>query len=239
MNYGIQMYSLRDISSVNLDEALKTAAELGYKSVEFAGFFGNSAEEVSAMLEKYGLACSGTHSNFDELINDFDGTVKYHKAIGNKLYIIPSYDLRTKEKLDTFIDKCNELGPKLHEFGIELAFHNHAGEFKPNEDGIIPYPEIEKRTNISLELDTYWLFVAGLDPVETVERLKDRVRCIHLKDGSLDGKGCSLGSGSAPVAAVREKAMELGLEIIVESEGLNPTGKEEVERCISYLKTLE
>ena len=89
------------------------------------------------------------------------------------------------------------------------------------------------------ELDTYWTFVAKLDPIATMERLGDRIRCIHLKDGSVDGKGCSLGSGEAPVAAVRKKAIESGYGIVVESEGLEPTGCEEVKRCIDYLKSLD
>ena len=66
-----------------------------------------------------------------------------------------------------------------------------------------------------------------------------RLRCIHLKDGSPEGKGCSLGQGAAPVKAVRKKAIELGVGIVVESEGLDPTGKEEVERCINFLKACD
>jgi len=57
--------------------------------------------------------------------------------------------------------------------------------------------------------------------------------------GNPDRHGCSLGLGDAPVAAVRAKAIEMGLSIVVESEGLDPTGKEEVQRCMDYLKTLD
>lgn len=239
MNYGIQMYSLRDITGNDLDGALKAVAEMGYKTVEFAGFFGHSAEEVAAMLKKYDLVCAGTHSGMGDLLNDFEGTMKYHQTIGNKLYIIPGHDLSTKEKLDEFIDNCKRLAPKMREYGIELGFHNHSGEFKPNNDGLIVHKELEERADIFFELDTYWTFVAGLDPVATLERLGDRVKCIHLKDGDPNGRGYSLGLGEAPVAAVRAKAIEMGLGIVVESEGLEPTGKEEVERCINYLKTLD
>jgi len=239
MKYGIQMYSLRDITGQDLDGALKAVAEMGYKTVEFAGFFGHSAEDVAAMLKKYDLECAGTHSGIADLLNDFEGTMKYHQTIGNKLYIIPGHDLSTKEKLDTFIEQCNELAPKMREYGIELGFHNHSGEFKPNMDGIIVHTELEKRADIFFEIDTYWAFVAGLDPIATLERLGDRVKCIHLKDGTPEGRGYSLGLGSAPVAAVRAKAIEMGLGIVVESEGCEPTGKEEVERCINYLKSLD
>ena len=54
MEYGIQMYSVRDITEKNMDGALKALAEMGYKFVEFAGFFGIPADEIKAMLDKYG-----------------------------------------------------------------------------------------------------------------------------------------------------------------------------------------
>ena len=38
------------------------------------------------------------------------------------------------------------------------------------------------------------------------------------------------------MAQVRKAAIELGLDMVVESEGLEPTGLEEVRRCIDYLK---
>ena len=41
------------------------------------------------------------------------------------------------------------------------------------------------------------------------------------------------------MAAVRAKAIELGMRMVVESEGLDPTGIEEVTRCFKYLMTLE
>ena len=39
------------------------------------------------------------------------------------------------------------------------------------------------------------------------------------------------------VAAVLEKAIATGRTIVVESEGLDPTGAEEVQRCMDYLKS--
>ena len=239
MEYGIQMYSLRDITGQDLDGALKAVAEMGYQTVEFAGFFGHSAEDVKAMMDRYGLRCSGTHSGIGDLLADFEGTVKYHKTIGNRNYIIPGHDLSTKEKLDTFIAQVNELAPKLREEGIELGYHNHSHEFYDMPEGYQIHKELEARADMFFELDTYWAYVAKKDPVAEMERLKDRLRVIHLKDGDINGHGVSLGSGTCPVAAVREKAIELGVGIVVESEGCDPTGKEEVQRCIDYLHSLD
>ena len=239
MDYGLQLYSVRDVTGNDLEGTLKKVAEIGYRYVEFAGFFGHSAEEVKAMLDRYGLIVSGTHSGLGELDADFEGTVKYHKTIGNTNYIVPGAPTWTAAELDETIAKLNKYQPMLEAEGIRLAYHNHDGEFKPNADGQIPHAERERRTNIDFQIDTFWAFVAGKDPVEVITRLKDRVHVIHLKDGLRNGHGYALGEGEAPVAAVREKAIELGMHMVVESETLQPDGISEVTRCFNYLKSLE
>lgn len=239
MDYGLQLYSVRDVTESDLEGTLKKVAEIGYRYVEFAGFFGHSAEEVKAMLDRYGLIVSGTHSGLGDLDADFEGTVKYHKTIGNTNYIVPGAPTWTAAELDETIEKINKYQPMLAAEGICMAYHNHDGEFKPNADGQIPHEEMERRTNIDFQIDTFWAFVAGKDPVEVITRLKDRVHVIHLKDGLRNGHGYALGEGEAPVAAVREKAIELGMHMVVESETLQPDGISEATRCINYLKSLE
>ena len=160
MTYGIQMYSLRDITGADLDGALKAVAEMGYKTVEFAGFFGHSAEDVKAMLDKYGLVCAGTHSGLADLVNDFDATVKYHKTIGNTKYIIPGHDLSCQSKIDEFVEKVNRYQPLLEKEGISLGYHNHSHEFIPNDDGSEIHEQLVYRTNLNIEIDTFWYFNA-------------------------------------------------------------------------------
>jgi sugar phosphate isomerase/epimerase len=240
MEYGLQLYSVRDITGQDLEGALAKVAALGYRFVEFAGFFGHSADKVKAMLDTYGLTVSGTHTGWQELSADrIDETIAYHKAIGNKNIIIPGADLSTREKLDALIALINEAQPKLAEAGIVLGYHNHSHEFIETAYGAHIHKELEERTQVEFEIDTYWAYVAGLDPIALLERLGERVRVIHLKDGYSDGHGMALGEGTAPVAAVREYAIAHGLTMVVESETCQPTGIEEVGRCMAYLNSLE
>lgn len=240
MEYGLQLYSVRDITGQDLEGALAKVASLGYRFVEFAGFFGHSADKVKAMLDTYGLTVSGTHTGWQELSADrIDETIAYHKAIGNKNIIIPGADLSTREKLDALIALINEAQPKLAEAGIVLGYHNHSHEFIETAYGAHIHKELEERTQVEFEIDTYWAYVAGLDPIALLERLGERVRVIHLKDGYLDGHGMALGEGTAPVAAVREYAIAHGLTMVVESETCQPTGIEEVGRCMAYLNQLD
>lgn len=251
--YGLQMYSLRDITNVSLYDALKKVADMGYKYIEFAGFFGHSAEQVKQWLDELGLICSGTHTGIDAIAPDaIDETIRYHKGIGCDNLIVPGCDWTTPEKADAVISTLNEAQKKLVENGIRLGYHNHSREFFPTADGIIFEDEVINRTSVELEIDTFWLFNTGKDVISYLEEHKDRIKVVHLKDGipSADEnknfddvhtgvEGFSVGEGQAPVKAVREWANKNGVLMVIESEGLNPTGLEEVERCIKYLRTLD
>ena len=79
IEYGLQMYSVRDVTKENLKDALRQVAEMGYKHVEFAGFFGNTAEDVKAWLDEFGLAASATHTGCAEITPDnIKKTIAYH-----------------------------------------------------------------------------------------------------------------------------------------------------------------
>ena len=58
---GLQLYTIRDEMEKDMDACLKKVKEMGYECVEFAGFFGKSAEEVKAILDKYGLEAVSSH----------------------------------------------------------------------------------------------------------------------------------------------------------------------------------
>ena len=247
MNYGLQLYSVRDITQTDFEGALRQVAEMGYTMVEPAGFFGHEAKEVAAMLKTYGLKCCSTHTSLTEISENIKGVIDFHRAIGCSDIIIPSARFKTKEELDNTIERMNAALPIIEAEGMKLHYHNHSKEFWLNKDGLIAEDELAKRTRINFELDTFWVFNAGLDPLTVMEQYRDRLEFIHLKDGipqdrsnpESKARGKSVGSGQAPVVAVREKAIEMGLNIVIESEGLDPTGPEEAKRCIDFLRALD
>lgn len=155
VEYGLQMYCLRDITGIDLKDALGQVAEMGYKYIEFAGFFGHKAEDVKAWLDEYGLICSGTHTGGDALAEDvIMDTIAYHKTIGCENLIIPGMDWSTEEKLEENIALMNRAQPILAEHGIALGYHNHSGEFFPMPYGKVVEDEIIARTNAALQIDT-------------------------------------------------------------------------------------
>lgn len=253
IEYGLQMYSVRDITKENLKDALRQVAEMGYKYVEFAGFFGNSAEDVRAWLDEYGLKVCSTHTGCSKITPDaIKETIAYHKAIGCTDLIVPGARYSTPEELEYTIALLNYAEKKLAAEGITLGYHNHSKEFYKTSYGKVVEEELLARTSVHVEIDTFWLFNAGIDPVPFLEAHKDRIHVIHVKDGVFAPdakrdfdtahdtvKGKALGEGIAPVQAVRDWALQNNVRMVVESEGLDPTGPEEVGRCIQYLRSLE
>lgn len=235
---SIQLYSVRDCMEKDFEGTLAKISELGYESVEFAGFYGRTADEINALLEKYDLKLSGTHSPFDDLVNNYDETVAFHKAIGNKYYIIPFQDLSSQEKLDSFVELVNPICDKLANDGITLCYHNHHFEFEMLENGEVIYEQLIYRTKLKLQVDTYWAYVGMKNPIGLLKRLGNRVILAHIKDGFENRESKPLGLGTAPVKDVVDYVKAQGIPMVVESETCNPTGLEEAEICINYLNSI-
>ena len=71
--------------------------------------------------------------------------------------------------------------------------------------------------------------------MKLMEKMKDRLFFIHIKDGNREGKGTPLGMGTAPTADVYKKAVEMGIPMVVESETCNPSGIAEAQFCYEFL----
>ena len=247
MQYGLQLYSVRDLTKTDFEGALRQVAEMGYSMVEPAGFFDHKAEDVAAMLKNYGLTACSTHTGFALLKEDLKGVIDYHKAIGCSDIIIPSAPRGKKEEVAHLVEVINQIQPVIEAEGLRLHYHNHWEEFRPNADGQIVEEILANETNVLFQIDTFGVFNAGLRAVDVLDQYRDRIQFIHLKDGfpqNFDDPtskpvSMSIGSGAAPVEEVRRVAIERGLKIVIESEGLQPTGLEEVKRCIDFLKVLD
>ena len=251
--YGLQLYSLRDLSATDLRAALRQTADMGYRYVEFAGFFGHDARQVRQWLKEYDLLCSGTHTGMDLIRPDrIDETIEYHLQIDCRHLIVPSADWSSASHMRANIASLQRAQETLAAAGIRLGYHNHSGEFLPTPYGKIVMDELLAETTVDLEIDTFWAYNAGIDPVSFLDAHKARVRVLHLKDGipcapskrtfadwSSGVVGKSLGEGNAPVLAIRDWAVANGVLLVVESERLNPTGVDEAARCIAFLHANE
>lgn len=218
MKLGVQLYSIRSLCQSDLEAGLRAAAEIGYEGVEFAGFFGHTAAEVVGWLKKYGLAVSSAHVPAPEIFDTPEQTIAFHKAIGNQRIICPGYGLKTGGDVTELAGKFRAVRDLYREAGMTLGYHNHAHEFVKDGGSYLLDLLAEELPWLALELDVYWVFRGGEDPVDYLTRYGDRVNIFHAKDGTKE-RGTLAGEGEVDLAAVAACAKRIGARwAIVESE---------------------
>ena len=184
-NVGLQLYSVRDAMEKDMDGTLKAVKEMGYDYVEFAGYFGKTAEEVKALLDKYDLKAISVHQAVDLFENEGKAAVDFLNTIGVKYSAVPWYD---KNELYTNFDatakKFAEVSKLLSEGGIQLMYHNHDFEFV-KIDGEYVLDKLYRTLPADVlmpEIDTCWVHYAGVNPAEYVKKYAGKIKVLHLKD---------------------------------------------------------
>lgn len=124
----------------------------------------------------------------------------------------------------------------MDKYGMKVYYHNHTEEFKKFDDGSMPIDIIGDLC--SLEIDTYWSFVAGMDNYEFLMAHKDNIVHLHIKDG-IDGKPIVIGRGQCDIPTVVKAAKEMGMEwLIIENEDNDNDNAAAVTESLNYLKSL-
>jgi sugar phosphate isomerase/epimerase len=186
-NLGVQLYTVRDQMKVSFYETLAKVASIGYKEVEFAGYFGLTPKQVRDALENNHLTAPSTHVQYDELDDKFPAVIEASKTIGLKYIVCPWIPEELRKSPDIWkqaAEKFNRCGEASKKAGMQFAYHNHWFEFLP-VDGKLPYDQLLKDCDASLvkmELDLCWITAAGGDPVKYFNAYPGRFPLVHVKD---------------------------------------------------------
>ena len=187
MIIGAQLYSVRDKCSTD-EDIRATFAEMkriGYTTVQVSGF-NYDAEVVHQAAVENGLHIGLTHTPIPEIIENTDEVIRKHKIIGADMVGIGGGFQYRDENGVVDVDKMiEELAPavkKINDAGLMFGYHNHAFEFF-GEVGSRTIDEIYAKTDWKFILDTGWADLANsADVKEDIERFKDRLVYVHLKD---------------------------------------------------------
>ena len=172
---GVQLYTVRDLMKADFDGTLAKVAQIGYKEVEFAGYFGRTGQQVREALDKNGLAGVSTHVQYDELDEKFPSVIETSKAIGLEYIVCPWIPVELRKSPDIWkqaSEKFNKCGEQTKQAGIQFGYHNHWFEFLP-VNGKLPYDELLADCNadlVKMEMDLCWITAAGSDPIIYFER---------------------------------------------------------------------
>ncbi|WP_423463573.1 sugar phosphate isomerase/epimerase family protein [Promicromonospora sp. MS192] len=205
---SVQLYSVRDAVAEDLDGAVARLARIGLRRVEPYAFHERTAEYGRA-LAATGLTAPSGHapvltSDTPEAIFDAAAELGMTTVIDP---FLPAELWQTADQVARLAERVNGLAGLASDRGLELGYHNHAWELSTRLDGRHALEVFvgHLAPEVVLEVDTYWAAVGGADTPALLRELGDRVRLIHVKDGTLDGdvdRQEPAGSGDVDVPAI-------------------------------------
>jgi sugar phosphate isomerase/epimerase len=242
---GIQLYSVRDLMKSDFEGTLASIAQIGYKEVEFAGFYNRKPADIRALLQRDGLTAPSAHLGFDILQKDTDQAMAAVAELGAQYATVawtPQEERGGPDKWKSIADRFNAAGRVAKAHGISFAYHNHDFEFEPCVGNQFPYDVLLQNTDpalVNFEMDVYWVTHAGQKPVEYLTRYPNRFVMLHLKDGGPppDYKMTDVGSGTIDFASILRAATGMQHAFVEKDEQTDPMGF--ARNSFAYLNRLD
>lgn len=215
---GLQLYTLRDMMAVSVPATLKLVAAVGYKELEFAGYFNHKPSEIKTILNNEGLSAPSAHIGLTAFDDGIDKVIDHALEVGHQYIVIPYL---TEEQRGTGIDvykklaeRCNVIGEACNKTGLQLAYHNHAFEFEMR-DGQLPYDVLLNETDknlMAMEMDLFWMFKAKQDPLAYFKQHPGRFKLWHVKDMDEAGNFADVGTGTIDFAPIFAQSALSGVQ---------------------------
>jgi len=221
---GIQLYSVRNSLAADPEGTLNALADLGLTRLEGANHraltedgigFGISADFLAEIMRDRGIEIIGCQINplgLDRL----PAILEFQQKIGNTrvgcdIEFYPYNDLEYVKRRAEFF---NQVGRVAAERDMEFFYHNHFQEFQRFGDKTV-YELLMEYTDpelVKFELDTYWAYRGGANPIDLFETYPERFVMSHQKDFP-DGAARPLNLFDGPLAADASIDMPLFLEL--------------------------
>ena len=221
---GAQLYSVRDHcqEAGAMLEALKKLKAIGYNTCQISGQNREiPAEKLREMLDETGMKCICTHITFQEMEEDIDKVIAFHKTLGCQYPGIGGLpkEFHNPEGYAEFAKRATKVGRKFLDNGMHFIYHNHAFEFTR-------YPECGKTgleilmentaEEVQFELDLFWVQMGGGNPLEWIEKVKGRMDVVHFKEmnGTEDNRNviAPIGAGNMNWTAIMKACDATGVK---------------------------
>jgi len=258
---GLQLWSLRDQIKTDLPAALDLVAKTyGITEVEAAGYPDVPMEDYAKLIRARGLNPVGAHFGYEKLAADLPGAIRNAKILGIKYAVTPwiPHDGKvglTAAQAHEAAANFNKWGEAFRAEGITYGYHPHGYEFVPftNEGGKTAFDILIAETSpnlVTFEMDVFWVFHAGQDPVKLLQKHSTRWALLHVKDirkGAVTGlssghaapiDNVAVGSGQIDWTAVLTTAQDVGvMHFFIEDE--TPTPLACIPDSLKYLRALK
>jgi sugar phosphate isomerase/epimerase len=245
---GIQLYTVRREMQRDMPDTLARLGEIGYREVEFAGYFNRSAPEVRRLLEANNLAAPSTHIGYDRIAKDWDRALDEAAAMGHSFVTVPWLPDSVRTSADSWrrvADDFTRAGARAKARGLRFAYHNHDFEWV-RVDGAVPYDLLLDNTDpavVDFQMDIYWTVKAGGDPLAYLKKYPSRFAMVHVKDsgGPPNHQQVDVGSGTIAFPAIfrldAEQRHAIQHAFVEHDEPADPL--DFARKSYAYLSTME
>ncbi len=213
---GVQLYTVRSNMQESVERTIEQVARIGYKEVEFAGYFGRSAKDIRALLDTNGLTAPSAHSaDLPSIRSRFTQVLEDATTVGHR-YVVCASLPRSEQSADGYkrvAAEFNRAGEQAARAGVTLGYHNHDGEFTPlgTTNGYdILLAECDPKL-VTMQMDLFWTRKAGKDPLEYFAKYPGRFASVHVKDMDASGAMVDVGAGHMPFAQYFAQSGQAGI----------------------------
>ena len=240
--FAIQLYSVRDVTENDFIGTLEKLGSkgFGYTGVEFAGFGGIPADEMKKALEDNGLNAIASHTPLERLLNNLDEEIAYHKIIGAEYIICPWADMTNKADTLELAHKLVPVAEKVTAAGLKFGYHNHAHEFTVDDGEYLLDILFENLpAGTIMELDIYWSEYADINSLEYMEKHKNRLELLHVKQIGEGKRNAEVDKGFIDFEDVIKRAQQMGVKhFILEQEEYEDSSMASAENAVKYIFSL-
>jgi len=229
MKIGAQMFTLRDSCGTpdEIAQSLEKVKAMGYDGIQGSAAGFNTLDEselkqIKQALDDNGLVCAATHESLDNMRDHTEAVITKHRILDCSYTALGATSASTVSGWEIFCKEFNEITAALNENGIRAGYHNHSHEFQILEDGRTPMQVMLKEfaPHVWLELDVYWVAHGLADPTLWIQKIaasgKDRIPCVHYKDGAVDADRnhymLPVGDGNLNWTRINPACAEAGVE---------------------------
>ncbi len=213
---GVQLYTIRSKMAEDFEGSIRKVAEIGYKEVEFAGYYNRKPEDVRALLDEVGLTAPAVHVQLPAVQNNIDQLIETAQIVGHKYLICPWVNIAqfaTADSWKQLAADLNKAGEKCREAGLRFGYHNHDFEFEAVEEQL-PFDILLAEADaalVDIEIDLFWIAKAGHDPFKYFQEHAGRFKLCHVKDMTEDGNMVDVGKGQIDFSQIFAKSEQAGL----------------------------
>jgi inosose dehydratase len=250
-------------------QAIKDVAALGFRGIQLRSNllkeYGEKPEALRAILAEHKIEMVAFSSGgvgiapgtADEEIAKHVRNAKFVAAVGGR-YLQVTDSARPKDRKPEAADftqlgrVLTEIGKRSTDLGIPVGYHNHMASLGEAPDEVDRILDAADPRYIKLELDIAHYFQGGGDPVKAIEKYRDRLLFLHIKDveqlATSDARGrgyrfVELGRGKVDIPGVFAALKKIKFDgwAIIELDAVPDkarTPKESAEISKEYLEKL-